>query len=44
MKARDFDEAFESGTDIMDYLDLANARRPESGLSPHIRTANSAIE
>lgn len=29
MKAKDFDEAFESGQDLTDYLDFSNARRPE---------------
>jgi hypothetical protein len=29
MKARDFDKAFDSGEDVMQFLDLANARRPE---------------
>lgn len=29
MKAKNFDEKFESGEDITQYLDLANARRPE---------------
>ncbi len=28
MKAEDFDTAFESGENIMAYLDLKNARRP----------------
>jgi hypothetical protein len=28
IKAEGFDELFESGGDIMPYLDLANARRP----------------
>ena len=32
MKARDFDEAFENGEDIMEYLDLANARRPNQDI------------
>ena len=29
MKAKDFDEAFESGQDLTEYLDFSNARRPE---------------
>ncbi len=29
MKAKDFDKIFDSGKDITEYLDLANARRPE---------------
>ena len=29
MKAKDFDQAFEQGKDISDYLDLSSARRPE---------------
>ena len=32
MKARDFDEAFESGEDIMEYLDVANANRPNQDI------------
>ena len=28
MKDRDFDSKFESGDDIMEYLDLSGARRP----------------
>lgn len=28
MKARDFDEAFDSGKDVSEYLDLEAARRP----------------
>lgn len=28
MKAKDFDEAFDSGKDVSDYLDLEAARRP----------------
>ncbi len=29
MKAKDFDQAFEQGKDISEYLDLSSARRPE---------------
>lgn len=29
MKAKDFDEKFDSGGDITEFLDLANARKPE---------------
>jgi len=29
MKAKDFDQAFESGADITGQLDLSRARRPE---------------
>ena len=29
MKAKEFDKKFESGEDIIQYLDLAKARRPE---------------
>lgn len=32
MKATDFDDAFETGEDIMEYLDLANARRPNQDI------------
>ena len=32
MKARDFDEAFENGVDIMEYLDVANAKRPNQDI------------
>lgn len=32
MKAREFDEAFENGEDIMEYLDLASARRPNQDI------------
>jgi hypothetical protein len=32
MKATDFDDAFERGEDIMEYLDLANARRPNQDI------------
>jgi len=28
MKAKDFDEAFDSGKDVSEYLDLEAARRP----------------
>ena len=28
MKAKDFDEAFDSGKDVSEYLDLQAARRP----------------
>ena len=28
MKAKDFDEAFDSGEDVSEYLDLEAARRP----------------
>lgn len=28
MKAREFDEAFESGSDILEYLDVLAAQRP----------------
>lgn len=29
MKAKDFDKKFDDGEDIAEYLDMANARRPE---------------
>ena len=29
MKAKDFDQAFDDGNDISQYLDLSTARRPE---------------
>ncbi len=29
MKAKEFDSKFESGKDIVEYLDLSRARRPE---------------
>lgn len=29
MKAEDFDRRFDDGEDISEYLDMANARRPE---------------
>ena len=29
MKAKDFDEMFDNGQNITEYLDIANARRPE---------------
>ena len=29
MKAHEFDEAFDSGTDITAYLDLSEAKRPD---------------
>jgi hypothetical protein len=29
MKAKDFDKKFESGEDIISYLDLSKARRPK---------------
>jgi hypothetical protein len=32
MKASDFDDAFERGEDIMEYLDLANAKRPNQDI------------
>ena len=32
MKARDFDDAFENGEGIMEYLDTANARRPNQDI------------
>jgi len=32
MKAREFDKAFESGEDIMEYLDLASAKRPNQDI------------
>ena len=28
MKAKDFDEKFDSGEDVVDHLDLSSARRP----------------
>lgn len=28
MKAREFDEAFESGSEVLEYLDLVSATRP----------------
>lgn len=32
MKATEFDDAFERGEDITEYLDLANARRPNQDI------------
>jgi len=32
MKATDFDDAFERGEDIIEYLDVANARRPNQDI------------
>lgn len=29
MKAREFDKRFDAGEDVSNYLDVANARRPE---------------
>ncbi len=29
MKAEDFDRRFDDGEDVSEYLDMANARRPE---------------
>ena len=32
MKATDFDDAFDRGEDVLEYLDLANARRPNQDI------------
>ena len=32
MKANDFDDAFENGEEITEYLDLANAKRPNQDI------------
>ncbi len=32
MKVGEFDEAFERGEDILEYLDFANARRPNQDI------------
>jgi len=34
MKAKEFDEAFDRGEDIMPYLDMSKARHPNMELKP----------